>query len=185
MRPTSTESGSEIDSIETEPGSMKVLPLGEPQRVTPRPTNGPSYVPDAPRYGPVVPNTTNAMVRGAAPNASHATQASYQTAQPVSQSGSMGTMRPVLPTIDQVRNGEAPIGRPAQSTRPIVPQTKPVEPTIAAAPARTYMRAPQPGTFGEPTRPIVKISTGPSRRQTSESSAPAESQTTGRRDSHR
>ena len=62
------ESGSEIDSIETEPGSMKVLPLGEPQRVTPRPTNGPSYVPDAPRYGPVVPNTTNAMVRGAAPN---------------------------------------------------------------------------------------------------------------------
>jgi len=179
------ESGSEIESIETVPGSMKNLPLGEPQRVTPRPTNGPSYVPDAPRYGPAVPGVSNAMVRGAAPNTGHATQASYQTAQPVSQSGSMGTMRPVLPTIDQVRNGAAPLGRPAQNARPIVPRTNPVEPTIAAAPGRTYMRAPQPGTYGEPTRPIVKISTGPSRRQTSDDSAPAQPQTTGRRDSHR
>ncbi len=172
------ESYSEIDSIESDPGTMqpRVLPSGKPQIIPTQPQRGPSYVPAAPRYGPVVPQSTsgtaNVMVRNGAAVSPGASQASYQ--RPVS-SQRIGTMQPALPTVDQVRSGAAPLGRPNQDLRPGMPQGNPQtyanRPAVASSPVRTYMRLPEFSADEEAARPIVKISTHPSKRSTSEKEA--------------
>lgn len=196
------ETPSEIDSIETAPGAMKSrpLPTGKPQPITPN--QGQDYIPQAPRYGPVVPKSTtgtaNVMASGASATPRGATQAAYQ---PTTPSRSMGTMQPALPTVDQVRSGAVPPGRAIQDHRPIAPRPglRPDDsrPIVASAPARTYMRLPEEGDAAS-TRPIVKISTHPSshtpeeieaiRRAQLEHERRQDSGTTrraGRRDTHR
>ena len=187
------ESADEIESIEVDPGSMRQLPTGRPQQIPVQPNRGPSYVPEAPRYGPVVPRsapgTGNVMVQGVAPSTGHATQAAYQPARTTRHSGAIGTMRPALPTIDQVRSGDATIRRSNPTPRPVTPRPTPRAdarpPTVASAPARTYMRVPDDILDARATRPIVKISTQPSQRQTSDADTTPEPSRTSRRDTHR
>lgn len=189
------ETFSEIDSIESDPGTMKprVLPSGKPQRIPTQPQRGPSYVPAAPRYGPVVPQSTsgtaNVMARNGATASPGAAQASYQ--RPVT-SQRIGTMQPALPTVDQVRSGAAPLRRPSQNSRPVMPQgngqTYASRPGVAASPVRTYMRMPEFSANEEAARPIVKISTHPSKRKASEKEAlrrPAVVKKSNRSDTHR
>lgn len=175
------ESADEIDSIEVDPGTMRpqTLPSGRPQPV--QPNRGQDYIPQAPRYGPVIPRsapgTANVMVSGRTADPRSASQAAYQPARSTPR---IGTMQPALPTVDEVRNGAAPIRRPAPRQQPIAPRMNdraaPSSPAVAAAPARTYMRLPEFGNDASNARPIVKISTQPSKRSTEEIEAIRRSQ---------
>ncbi|MCB9864885.1 MAG: hypothetical protein H6820_16130 [Phycisphaerales bacterium] len=191
------ESASEIDSIEVNPGSMRQVPSAQPQQIPIQPNGGPSYVPDAPRYGPVVPRTApgraNVMVSGVASTAGNATPAAYQPAVATQNPNVIGTMRPALPTVDQVRNGEVPIQRTNPGVRPAAPRPAPqpayrpndVPSAVVSAPVRTYMRLPDDVNAPQATRPIVKISTHPSHRSTTERDAAVQKGSSSRRDTHR
>lgn len=188
------ESSDEIDTIESQPGGMKpqTLPSGKSQPVTPN--QGQDYIPQAPRYGPVMPRTApsgsnvnvNVMAQRSNRSSQGAAQASYRPAPAQQQQRPMGTMRPALPTIDQVKRGEAAPGRRTASPRPVAPRpaSRPYmsQPTVAQAPARTYMRAPN---LDGNARPIVKISTHPSRHSPEEIRARERAALKNRRDAHR